>query len=172
MRNAIESPDRHPAGSPPRAAIFLATGAGAGYGPIAPGTWGSALGVLLYLPLSAAGALPYAAVLALLLVAGIWAAGEAERAFGRKDDGRIVIDEVVGQLITLAPLLADPALLRSPLWLVTGFVTFRVFDVWKPGPVRWAERRFAGGAGVMLDDVVAGVFAALVLAAARLAVSR
>ena len=54
---------------------------------------------------------------------------------------------------------------------MTGFVTFRVFDVWKPGPVRWAERRFSGGTGVMLDDVVAGVFAALVLAALRLAVS-
>jgi len=172
VRSAIESPDRHPAGSPPRAAIFLATGAGAGYGPIAPGTWGSAVGVALYLPLSAAGALPYAAVLVALLAAGIWAAGEAERAFGRKDDGRIVIDEVVGQLLALSPLLGDPASLRSPLWLVTGFVAFRLFDVWKPGPVRWAERRFSGGAGVMLDDVVAGGFAALLLAAVRLAVSR
>jgi phosphatidylglycerophosphatase A len=168
VRSAIESSDRHPAGSPPRAAILLATGLGAGYGPIAPGTWGSALGVALYLPLSAAGAAGYAAALALLLAAGIWAAGEAERAFGGKDDGRIVIDEVVGQLLALSPLLGDPA---SPLWLVTGFVTFRLFDVWKPGPVRWAERRFAGGAGVMLDDVVAGAIAALVLAGARLVVA-
>jgi phosphatidylglycerophosphatase A len=55
---------------------------------------------------------------------------------------------------------------------VTGFVAFRVFDIWKPGPVRWAERRFSGGAGVMLDDVVAGAFAALLLGGARLAVSR
>ena len=137
---------------------------------MAPGTWGSAVGVLLFLPLSAAGTAVYAAALALLLAAGIWAAGQAERAFG-KDDGRIVIDEVVGQLLALAPLLADPARLRSPLWLVTGFVAFRVFDVWKPGPVRWAERRFSGGMGVMLDDVVAGAFAALLLVAVRLAVS-
>ena len=172
MRSAIESPDRHPAGSPPRAAIFLATGAGAGYGPIAPGTWGSAVGVALALPLGAAGPATYAAVLAALLAAGIWAAGEAERAFGRKDDGRIVIDEVVGQLLTLSPLLRDPDSFRSPLWLVTGFVAFRVFDVWKPGPARWAERRFAGGVGVMLDDVVAGGFAALLLIGLRLAVSR
>jgi phosphatidylglycerophosphatase A len=155
----------------PRAAIFLATGAGAGYGPVAPGTWGSAVGVALYLPLSAAGTAAYAAGLVLLLAAGIWAAEQAERAFG-KDDGRIVIDEVVGQLIALAPLLADPERLRSPFWLVTGFVAFRVFDVWKPGPARWAERRFSGGLGVMLDDVVAGGFAALLLIGIQLAVSR
>ena len=152
-------------------AIFLATGAGAGYGPIAPGTWGSALGVVLALPLAAGGPGLYAAVLTCLLAAGIWAAEEAERAFASEDDGRIVIDEVVGQLLALTPLLGDPAALRSPLWLVTAFVTFRVFDVWKPGPARWAERHFSGGTGVMLDDVVAGAFAALVLAAARLVVS-
>jgi phosphatidylglycerophosphatase A len=155
-----------------RAAIFLATGAGAGYGPIAPGTWGSALGVALALPLAAGGPGLYAASLASLLAVGIWAADEAERAFGREDDGRIVIDEVVGQLLALSPLLADPARLRSPIWLVTGFVAFRLFDVWKPGPVRWAERRFSGGMGVMLDDVVAAAFAALLLVLIRLAVSR
>jgi phosphatidylglycerophosphatase A len=155
-----------------RAAIFLATGAGAGYGPVAPGTWGSAVGVVLYLPLSAAGAAGYAAACLGLLAAGIWAAGQAERAFGRKDDGRIVIDEVVGQLLALSPLLADPASLRSPIWLVTGFVAFRLFDVWKPGPARWAERRFSGGMGVMLDDVVAAAMAALLLVLIRLAVSR
>jgi phosphatidylglycerophosphatase A len=153
-------------------AIVLATGLGAGYGPIAPGTWGSAVGVALALPLAAGGAALYAAALPLLLAAGIWAADEAERRFGSEDDGRIVIDEVVGQLIALTPLLGDPAALRSPFWLVTAFVTFRVFDVWKPGPARWAERRFSGGTGVMLDDVVAGGFAALVLAILRLAVSR
>jgi phosphatidylglycerophosphatase A len=96
---------------------------------------------------------------------GIWAADGAETAFGREDDGRIVIDEVVGQLLTLAPLLPAGAA-RSLPWLVTGFVAFRVFDIWKPGPVRWAERRFRGGVGVMMDDVVAGALAAVVLAAA------
>ncbi len=86
--------------------------------------------------------------------------------FGRADDGRIVIDEVVGQLLALAPLLALPLVERTN-WraLVTGFVAFRVLDIWKPGPVRWAERRFSGGTGVMMDDVVAGALAALALAA-------
>lgn len=101
-----------------------------------------------------------------LLALGIWAADGAESVLGRKDDGRIVIDEIVGQLLSFAPLLALPLGSRTNSWaLVTGFVAFRLFDIWKPGPVRWAERRFSGGLGVMLDDVVAGVFAAAVLAA-------
>jgi phosphatidylglycerophosphatase A len=110
--------------------------------------------------------LPALALLALSWVAltclGVWAADGAELAFGRKDDGRIVIDEVVGQLLTLAPLLLAGAADSLP-WLVTGFVAFRVFDIWKPGPVRWAERRFQGGLGVMMDDVVAGALGAVVL---------
>jgi phosphatidylglycerophosphatase A len=70
---------------------------------------------------------------------------------------------VVGQLVALAPLLvfAGPAATRSLPLLGAGFLLFRLFDIWKPGPVGWAERRFAGGAGVMLDDVVAGALAGL-----------
>jgi phosphatidylglycerophosphatase A len=99
------------------------------------------------------------------ILLGIACAGRCERIFGRKDDGRIVIDEIAGQLLTLAPLVvcARPHFFSHGLWLVTGFVTFRVFDIWKPGPARWAERHFAGGAGVVLDDVVAGGIGALVM---------
>ena len=142
-------------------ATILATLGGVGYAPVAPGTFGSAVGVLLYLPLSALHPLLFALTLIAMVFLGIWAADLAEQAFGKKDDGRIVIDEVVGQLITLAPL----ALFASPgvLLLGAGFLIFRCFDIWKPGPVGWAERHFEGGAGVMLDDVVAGVLAALTL---------
>ena len=89
----------------------------------------------------------------------------------KKDDGRIVIDEVVGQLLTLAPLAVVPGLWpRSAGWLltwhVTGFVVFRVLDIWKPGPIRRMEQRFAGGAGVMMDDVLAGLIGAVPLALA------
>jgi phosphatidylglycerophosphatase A len=101
---------------------------------------------------------------------GIWSAGAAESHFGREDDRRIVIDEVAGQLVTLAPLASgagDLARGSGLLWVVTGFVVFRVLDVWKPGPVGWAERRFRGGFGVMADDLVAGVLGALLLAALR-----
>lgn len=131
---------------------------------MAPGTAGSAVGVALCLPLAGLGPWLYALATLALLSLGIRAADAAERWYGRGDDGRIVIDEVVGQLIALAPL-ALPGVGSSWPAVVTGFVAFRVFDVWKPGPARRAER-LAGGAGVMLDDVVAGALAAPLVAAA------
>ena len=97
--------------------------------------------------------------------------GVAELHFGKHDDGRIVIDEVVGQLIALLPVFwLAPERLRDPLLLLVAFAAFRLFDIWKPGPVRYAERSFPGGAGVMLDDVVAGLFAAACVAAIALGV--
>jgi phosphatidylglycerophosphatase A len=146
-------------------ARILATAGGAGYAPIAPGTFGSAVGVALFVVLSGLHPLLFALTTATLLALGTWAADRAEHFFGKKDDGRIVIDEVVGQLIALAPLLcfANRAGATSLALLGAGFLLFRLFDIWKPGPVGWAERRFAGGAGVMLDDVVAGALAALLM---------
>ena len=144
-------------------ARILATAGGAGYAPIAPGTFGSAVGVVLFVILSALHPLLFALTTAALLALGTWAADRAEACFGEKDDRRIVIDEVVGQLIALAPLLffANLAGVRTFALLGAGFLLFRLFDIWKPGPVAWAERRFEGGAGVMLDDVAAGALAAL-----------
>lgn len=148
----------------------MATAGGAGYAPVAPGTVGSAVGVAVYLLLADLGAFLFGVTLLGLAFLGIWASDEAERAFGRKDDGRIVIDEVAGQLLTLAPLvaLAPPSALRSPPWLFAGFLLFRLLDIWKPGPVAWAERSFAGGAGVMMDDVFAGILGGLMLSVAVL----
>jgi len=143
--------------------LCVATAAGAGLAPVAPGTAGAAVGVVLCIPLVGLGPWLYALAALGLLSLGVRAADAAERWYDGKDDGRIVIDEVVGQLIALAPL-ALPGIGWSWPAVVTGFVAFRVFDVWKPGPVRRAER-LAGGAGVMLDDVVAGAFAAPVVAA-------
>lgn len=120
------------------------------------------VGVALFFPLSALGFWLYLLATVALLSLGIWAADEFERAHGKKDDGRIVIDEIVGQLLTYFPFVFL-GISAGFLWLVTGFVVFRVFDVLKPGPVRWAEQGFAGGAGVMLDDVLAGIFSALVM---------
>jgi phosphatidylglycerophosphatase A len=151
-------------------AVGIATAAGAGLLPIAPGTWASGFTVLAFLGLAWLPVPLYALLVGALLAAGIWAAGAAERAFASEDDGRIVIDEVVGQLLALAPLLAlPPGALWSPRGLglvVTAFVAFRVLDVLKPPPIRWAERSFSGGLGVMLDDVVAGALAGAITAAA------
>jgi phosphatidylglycerophosphatase A len=166
----IETPENaHEIAAPPnRVALVIATGAGAGYAPVAPGTFGSALGLVLYPLFAGLGPWLYALTLLALLSLGIWAADEAERVFRRKDDGRIVIDEIVGQLLALAPLIVL-GIAASLGWLVTGFVVFRGFDIWKPTPARWAERSFEGGAGVMLDDVVAGLLAAGVVGAAAIA---
>jgi phosphatidylglycerophosphatase A len=168
---------------------WIAVAGGFGYVPRAPGTAGSIAGVLLFLLAVSAGTglsssaflMLYGLGVAALGLIGIRAAGRAEVDFGCRDDGRIVIDEVVGQLVALTPLavvlafsmprtpLSPSALLaRDDFFLifievVTGFVLFRLFDVWKPGAVRWAERRFEGGLGVMADDVMAGFHAALVL---------
>ncbi len=145
-------------------AVWIATCGGVGYFPIAPGTAGSAVGLAI---VAGAGRLPLArpwatAALAgmagVLFALGVWAAGEAEKYFGRTDPGPVVIDEVVGQMITL---LVRPS---APWkWLVAGFVLFRVFDVLKPFPAGRAER-LPGGLGIMLDDVVAGAYSLAALA--------
>jgi len=123
----------------------------------------------------------YVVLVVVVTLAGIWSAGAVESWFGRPDDGRIVIDEVAGQLLALAPIVALHGIplghMRIPgldawagggidLWwllVVTGFVAFRWFDIRKPGPVKWAEQRFEHGAGVMADDLVAGLLDALVV---------
>jgi len=147
--------------------IAVATAGGCGYAPVAPGSFGAALAVLLFVPLAALGPLLYAVVVCAAFAAGVAAGGAAERIFGRADDGRIVIDELVGQWITLLPLLAvpTPSPARCASLLLAGFLLFRLFDIWKPGPVRLLERRISGGLGVMLDDVAAGVLGAAGLAA-------
>lgn len=163
------------------AAVAAATGAGVGFIPLAPGTFGSIVGVLLFFPLAREGFVVYFAGVAVLAGVGVWSAGRAEEIFDSTDDGRIVIDEVVGQLIVLAPLVAllpeidvETGVVAGAggrlegvsfiLLVVTGFVTFRVLDIYKPGVIRWVERNISGGAGVMADDCVAGVFGAIGLA--------
>ncbi|HTO70952.1 MAG TPA: phosphatidylglycerophosphatase A [Myxococcota bacterium] len=137
--------------------LALATGAGSGYAPVAPGTFGSLVGVALWALWRALGGVSqtgYALGCALLAAVGVWAAGRAEVIFGRHDDGRITIDEVAGMLLSLAWLPARPEVAGL------GFVLFRLFDIWKPFPARRAER-LPGGLGVVADDLVAGVYANL-----------
>jgi phosphatidylglycerophosphatase A len=144
---------------------MIATVAGTGYAPIASGTAGAAVGVGVFWLLSALHPVLYGLTVVALLFLGIWASDEAERIFEKKDDGRIVIDEVVGQLVALFPLLVlgGSEAIHSIALLTAGFLLFRLFDIWKPGLVGRAERNFSGGIGVMLDDVVAGAFSALAL---------
>jgi phosphatidylglycerophosphatase A len=140
-----------------RLAVFIATVCYAGYFPIAPGTVGSAAGLLVYLLVWWTGSVAVEVGLIVAVFAvGVWAASEAERHFGRIDPGPIVIDEVVGMLITLAFI---PVGLSGA---VAGFVLFRVFDVIKPFPAGRLEQ-LHGGLGVMADDAMAAVYANLSL---------
>lgn len=142
-------------------AVAIGTGCGAGFSPFAPGTVGSLVGVALYLPLAAAGLPAVGIGVALLFPVGVWAAGVCGKRYGAHDHGRIVVDEIVGQLIALASFPAQPG------WLLAGFLLFRVFDIVKPFPAGRIDRRWRTPSGVMLDDVVAGLYANLALQAAR-----
>ena len=149
-------------GSRPAAArlgLAIATCGYIGFVPIAPGTFGSAAGLALFLLLAHAGSTAlYVGVAVLLFGLGVWGASVAERELGRPDPGPVVMDEVVGMLITLAFL--DVTLAGA----VAGFLVFRVLDVVKP----WPSRRFEqlhGGLGVMADDAMAAVYGNLVMRA-------
>jgi len=135
--------------------LATATGAGSGYAPMASGTFGSAVGLLLWLAIAGLAPGLYALVLLFVVLVGIWAADRAQAIFRRHDDGRITIDEVAGMLLSLAWLPA-----RGEV-VVVAFLLFRLFDIWKPPPARAAER-LPGGLGVMADDLVAGVYANLI----------
>jgi phosphatidylglycerophosphatase A len=141
----------------PGAAVWIATCAGLGYLPV-PGTFGAAVGLAIVVAATrlsmprTSPPLLIALAAAAIFGVGVWAAGSAERFFGRTDPGQIVIDEVVGQMVTF---VARP---EAPWkWLLAGFVLFRIFDVVKPFPARRAEH-LSGGWGVMTDDVIAGVY--------------
>jgi phosphatidylglycerophosphatase A len=136
-------------------ALGLASGLGIGYVPFAPGTFGSLLGLVLWalFPLST---IVQAALIALMFGAGAWSASVAERQLGASDPAPVVIDEVLGMLVTL---------FMNPVgWMgaLIGFFLFRLFDVIKPYPANRLER-LAGGVGVMADDAMAGVYANIVL---------
>jgi phosphatidylglycerophosphatase A len=143
--------------------IWIATGLGAGYFPVAPGTAGSAVGLALVIAFRQTSlkllglAVCLATIAGLLFVLGVWSAGKAEKVIGRIDPGQVVIDEVVGQIITF---VATPRV--TWIGLIAGFILFRAFDIVKPFPARRAER-FPGGWGIMLDDVVAGLYSLMAL---------
>jgi phosphatidylglycerophosphatase A len=150
-----------------RAGYAVATGLGAGFAPVAPGTFGAIEGVGLYLAVAATGlnSSRLFAALAVLNVAvfglGVWASARACRISELEDPSQVVIDEVSGQLIALTPLAyALPVINGAGILL--AFVLFRLFDIFKPYPIRRLER-LHGGLGVMADDALAGVYAGLLV---------
>ena len=137
--------------------LILATGFGVGYSPVAPGTLGTLVAIPIYYFLSEIPSPLYEITLIGFIFLSVWISEKAEIFFGKKDDQRIVIDEIVGFLITM---LWIP---KTTRFIIIGFILFRFFDILKPIPIRRIERKFKGGFGVVLDDVVAGVYANIIL---------
>jgi phosphatidylglycerophosphatase A len=141
---------------------LLALGFGTGCAPKMPGTIGTLVGILFYFPLvylsSAYPSSPvYIGVTIALFLLGIWLCDVTANHLGVHDHGGIVWDEIVGFLITMAMVPPD--------WqfVLLGFVLFRLFDIWKPWPISWLDNRVSGGLGIMLDDVLAGIYALIML---------
>jgi len=140
-----------------RIIVFLATVGYLGKIPFAPGTFGAAAGLLLCYAMSVipvALAVPAAAV---FIAGAVWICGAAETALGRKDPGSVVLDETAGMMVTLLGMPFDA------FTAAAGFALFRFFDILKPFPVRYLERRLAGGFGVVFDDIAAAAYGNLVL---------
>jgi len=138
---------------------LLAFGFGSGLSPKAPGTAGTVVAMLIYLALPAMSPLLYALLILLSFVLGIWLCGKTATDLGVHDHGGIVWDEFVGYWITM--FMAPSGL----FWAVLGFVLFRILDIFKPWPIKWADKQLKGGLGIMLDDVLAGIMAALCIQA-------
>ncbi len=138
---------------------MIATVGGAGYAPVAPGTVGSLVTLIAVwlIPFTTVG---LAYTLGAVTVIGTWAAHRVERAIGKKDPGIIVIDEVAGMLVSVLLLP------RTILVLVTAFLLFRLFDIWKPFPAHESQA-LSGGLGVMVDDIIAGAYALILVLGAR-----
>ncbi|MCF6147754.1 MAG: phosphatidylglycerophosphatase A [Candidatus Kuenenia sp.] len=149
---------------------IIATWFGSGLLPKAPGTWGS-LAAIPFAYLISAYTGPYAFISAtvILFFVGVWASNSIEKSAGKKDPGFIVVDEVVGQWIALFPLPFFYKRINHDFFpcflisiIVTAFIAFRIFDIWKPRPIRHLEKSISGGLGIMLDDVIAGFYALIV----------
>lgn len=145
--------------------VFLATGAYSGYSPFAPGTAGSVVGLVityfLCAPAWVRAPMPFAIGFAIVFAISCWIAGRAELIFAEHDSSKIVLDEVLGMIATMY--------LHPMRWeyLLTGFLLFRILDIIKPFPAALIDRRLEGGAGVMLDDLFAAIYANILLIAVR-----
>ena len=137
--------------------LFLAFGFGAGLAKKAPGTFGTLAAIPVYLVLMQGNLFVYSFITILVILSGIWICGGAAEKLGEHDFSGIVWDEIAGYLVTmwLVPF--------SWQMVVIGFLLFRVLDIFKPWPIKWIDNKVSGGVGIMLDDIVAGLFAGLII---------
>ena len=155
-----------------RVVYWLGLGLGSGLPRRAPGTWGTVGGLIIAMPLLSLGFIPFLILTILSCILGVWICGRTAELMQGHDDPHIVWDEWAGIWITLLPLsymgIADDNFWQnmsqelSIFAIVFAFILFRFFDIVKPPPIGWADKRVAGGVGIMLDDIIAGIMAAVV----------
>ncbi len=138
--------------------LMLGFGFGSGLLKPGPGTWGTLLGLLLFIPILLWSEMVAWAVLSFSMVAGIWICGRSAELMGEHDHGGIVWDEFIGIWLVLLFLPEQ----TITMW-VLAFVFFRIFDIFKPWPINWADSKLSGGLGIMLDDVIAAAYAIMVI---------
>jgi len=131
---------------------FLAFGFGSGLAPKAPGTFGTLMAVLLYLLMMNLSLVPYLFIVALVCILGVWICDKSSKLLGVHDHSGIVWDEFAGFFITM---IAAP---KGWIWILIGFALFRLFDIWKPWPISILDEKVEGGLGIMVDDIVAGIY--------------
>ncbi len=136
---------------------FLAFGFGSGLAPFAPGTFGTLAAIPLYLLLQGLSLPLYLLITAVVCVVGVWICGKSSELLGVHDHSGIVWDEFAGYFITM--IAAPPGW----LWIVIGFALFRLFDIWKPWPISVLDKQVHGGLGIMVDDILAGIFSLVIL---------
>ena len=136
---------------------FIAFGFGSGAMPYMPGTFGTLMAIPFYLLIQNLPLMVYLSIVILITLSGIWMCDVLSREMGEQDPPGMVWDEIAGYGITMA---GAP---KGWFWVSLGFVLFRLFDIWKPGPIGWIDRKMHGGLGIMLDDVVAAICSCLIL---------
>lgn len=136
---------------------FIAFGFGSGLAPFAPGTWGTVVAIPLFLLMAALPWYLYLSIVVVLFALGVWVSEVVSRDLGVPDYKGIVWDEVIGYLLTMFMAPAGWG------WVLTGFILFRLFDIWKPQPIKFIDQHVGGGLGIMLDDVLAAIPACLIL---------
>ena len=136
---------------------FLAFGFGSGLAPVAPGTFGTLVGIPFFFFMASLPLWGYLSLILAFFLFGVWLCDRSSKMLGVHDHGGIVWDEIVGYLVTM---IAAPA---GWEWVIVGFILFRIFDIFKPWPIAYLDRHVSGGFGIMVDDILAGVYAMLIL---------
>lgn len=136
---------------------FIAFGFGSGAFPVAPGTMGTLIAIPFYLAIQPLAHSVYFIIVLLAALASMWLCNKVSREIGIHDHQGMCIDEVIGYLVTM---YAAPHGIK---WIIIGFLLFRLFDIWKPQPIRYIDEKFTGGIGMILDDVLAGIYSCIIL---------